>query len=257
MDIVLKEQQGKIVHLILNRAEKRNALNVAMINSLKKHFMDLNDDDSVRVIILRAHGEAFCAGADLEYLQELQKNNYEENLADSKNLAELFKLIYTHKKIIISQVQGAALAGGCGLATVCDLCYAIPESKFGYTEVKIGFIPAIVSFFLLRKVGEANTKELLLTGKIIDAANAVKIGLINEVIEADKIKDHVIQIAEKLCVETSPSSVALTKNLINEIQSLSLDDAMQLASGRNAHARATDDCKKGITAFLNKEKLKW
>lgn len=154
-------------------------------------------------------------------------------------------------------VEGAALAGGCGLATVCDLCYATVGSSFGYTEVKIGFIPAIVSFFLLRKIGEAKTKDLLLTGKIMDATRASMMGLITSVIDANEIKMHVTQIAEKLCVETSPSSISLTKNLINDIQSLNLEQAMQLASERNAQARSTDDCKRGIAAFLNKEKLKW
>ncbi len=257
MDIVLKTQLGKIVYLTLNRGEKRNALSIKMINLLKDHFTALNNDDSVRVIVLQANGDAFCAGADLGYLQQLQKNTYEENLADSHNLAELFKIIYTHQKIVISMVEGAALAGGCGLATVCDLCYATVGSSFGYTEVKIGFIPAIVSFFLLRKIGEAKTKDLLLTGKIMDATRASMMGLITSVIDANEIKMHVTQIAEKLCVETSPSSISLTKNLINDIQSLNLEQAMQLASERNAQARSTDDCKRGIAAFLNKEKLKW
>ncbi len=257
MDIVIKEQEGVIVTLILNRPEKRNALNKAVVDTLKQYFTELNEDDGVRVIILRANGESFCAGADLEYMQELQNNNYEENLADSKNLAELFTLIYTHSKIIISQVEGAALAGGCGLATVCDLCYATPGSKFGYTEVKIGFIPAIVSFFLLRKIGEARSKLLLLSGKIIDASNAWNIGLINEVIESGKIHEIVFQIAQRLASETSPSSIMLTKKLINDIQGLGLYDAMWLASERNAEARATEDCKRGIAAFLNREKLTW
>lgn len=257
MDIVLKTQHGKIVYLTLNRGEKRNALSIEMINLLKDHFTALNNDDSVRVIVLQANGDAFCAGADLGYLQQLQHNTYEENLADSHNLAALFKIIYTHQKIVISMVEGAALAGGCGLATVCDLCYATPESSFGYTEVKIGFIPAIVSFFLLRKIGEAKTKDLLLTGKIMDATQASMMGLITSVIDANEIKTQVTQIAEKLCVETSPSSISLTKNLINDIQSLNLEQAMQLASERNAQARSTDDCKRGIAAFLNKEKLKW
>ncbi len=235
MDIVLKEQQGKIVFLTLNRPEKRNALNVSMIDALKKYFKELNDDNSVRVIVLKANGEAFCSGADLEYLQQLQKNTYEENLQDSEKLASLFSLIYTNKKIVISLVDGAALAGGCGLASVCDFCFATPESKFGYTEVKIGFIPAIVSFFLLRKIGEASTKDLLLTGKIIKPEEASKIGLINEVIDKGNIQNYVLHLAEKLCIETSPSSVELTKKLINEISSLSFQEA----------------------AFLNKEKLEW
>ena len=153
MDIVIKEQKGKVVFLTLNRPDKRNAMSTELVKGLMRYFLELREDDTVRVIILRANGNVFCSGADLSYLQQLQNNSYEENIADSSSMAELFALIYTHSKLIIAQVAGAALAGGCGLATVCDLCYATPESKFGYTEVKIGFIPAIVSFFLIRKIG--------------------------------------------------------------------------------------------------------
>jgi methylglutaconyl-CoA hydratase len=257
MEILIRHQSGSIVELTLNRPEKRNALNTELVNALKSQLMQLQYDEAVRVIIISGNGEAFCAGADLAYLQQLQSFSYEENLEDSLGLAELFRLIYLHPKLIIARVEGSALAGGCGLAAVCDLCYATKESKFGYTEVKIGFIPAIVSYFLVRKIGEAKARELLLTGKIIEAPEALDRGLITGIMDAEEIKIKVSQIAEKLARETSPSSIALTKKLLAGIQHLSIDDALQLAAESNAQARGTDDCKKGIAAFLNKEKLSW
>jgi methylglutaconyl-CoA hydratase len=250
-------QENKIVYLTLNRPEKRNALSVELIEALKSNLKAFNEDETVRVIIIRASGEAFCAGADLAYLQKLQGNTYEENLQDSSGLAELFRIINTHPKLIIAQVEGAALAGGCGLATVCDLCYATPEAVFGYTEVKIGFIPAIVAFFLQRKIGDTRSRELLLTGKIINAEKALEINLITGVIESGKIEKEVYELAEKLSRETSPSSISLTKKLLSGMQHLSTDDAMAFAAGMNADARATEDCRKGIAAFLNKTKISW
>ena len=172
MEYVLTNKKGNILEIILNRPDKRNALNSEFVGELRQAFGEANADDSIRVIILKGSGKAFSAGADLGYLQQLQNNTYDENLQDSSHLMELFKLMYSHKKLIIAQVEGHALAGGCGLATVCDFIYTVPEALFGYTEVKIGFIPAIVMFFLLRKIGEAKARELLLTGTLIEATRA-------------------------------------------------------------------------------------
>src|SRR5690606_36237829 len=141
--------------------------------------------------VLNAAGEAFCAGADLAYLQQLQNFSFEENLTDSNQLKELFLNIYTHPKVVIAQVQGHALAGGCGLASICDWVFSVPEAKFGYTEVRIGFIPALVSVFLLRKLGEGAARELLLSGELIAAERAQAIGLINRVVSADKLEAEV------------------------------------------------------------------
>ncbi len=147
MDIVLYEVKERIGYLTLNRPEKRNALNFELVAALKEAFTRAENDPGVKVVVLRANGEAFCAGADLAYLQQLQQFSFEENLADSNHLKDLFLMIYQLKKVVIAQVQGHALAGGCGLATVCDFVFAVPEAKFGYTEVKIGFIPALVLVF--------------------------------------------------------------------------------------------------------------
>ena len=211
----------------------------------------------VKVVVLSGEGKAFCAGADLAYIQQLQQNTYEENLEDSRHLKELFYQIYTHPKVVIAQVNGHALAGGCGLATISDFSFAVPEAKFGYTEIKIGFVPAIVMQFLIRKIGEGRAKELLLSGKIINAKEAVAYGLINEVVEPELLENRVEEFAQELCRNNSEESMALTKKMMAELQGASLETALEYAAAQNAKARSTRDCKKGIAAFLNKEELKW
>lgn len=257
MSLVDYTVNDRVAFITLNRPEKRNALNHALVAELKKSFDRAADDAQAKVIILKANGEAFCAGADLEYLQQLQKFSLEENFQDSNHLKELFLKIYTHPKIVIAQVQGHALAGGCGLATVCDFVASVPAAKFGYTEVKIGFIPAIVTVFLLRKLGEAKAKEMLLSGDLFSADQVQRMGLINEVVEADKLEDFVQQLAKKLVDGNSAESMKLTKQLIATVPSMAIEDALTYAAEMNAKARGTDDCKKGIAAFLNKEKLSW
>lgn len=247
----------RIGTITLNRPDKRNALNAEMVSELKTAFSDLADSDQAKVIILKANGKAFSAGADLSYLQQLQENSYEENLADSTHLMELFELIYTHPKIVLAQVEGAAIAGGCGLATVCDFVFAVPETYFGFSEVRIGFIPAIVMVFLLRKVGEAKAKELLLTGSRITTEEAYKIGLVNSVYSPISIEEAVRKFATTLVVKCSGDALRLTKEMIGKVQFMPVDKALHYAAEQNAKARSTEDCKKGIASFLNKEDISW
>lgn len=248
---------NRIGTITLNRPEKRNALSYELVAELKEAFTKAEADDQVKVIVLKANGEAFCAGADLEYLQQLQKFSYEENLNDSNHLKDLFLKIYTHSKVVIAQVQGHALAGGCGLATVCDFVFAVPDAKFGYTEVKIGFIPALVMVFLLRKIGEGSAKELLLSGDLFSAESVKQMGLINQVIAPEKLEIEVEAFAKKIVESNSAQAMKLTKQMISKVQSLSVEDALQYAAEMNAHARSTDDCRRGVAAFLNKEKIRW
>lgn len=247
----------RIAIITLNRPDKRNALNEEMISELRERFHDAKEDPQVKIILLKAKGKVFSAGADLAYLQRLQQNSYEENHADSRRLMELYWQIYTHPKLVISQVEGHAIAGGCGLATICDLCFAAPEAKFGYTETQIGFIPALVSVFLTRKIGEGRARELLLTSRLIEANEAADYGLITGVEEKDKINDFVWKKAVQLCNNTSAQSIAQTKQLLADTAGLGTEEALAVAAERNAHARATKDCQKGINAFLNKEKPVW
>ncbi len=256
-EYLLYTLENRICHITLNRAEKRNALNHQLVTELKQAFKAAEADPLVKVIVLKGAGPSFSAGADLAYLQQLQKNTYEENLADSSNLMELFQMIYELDKVVIAQIEGHAIAGGCGLATVCDFSFSVPEAKFGYTEVKIGFIPAIVSVFLLRKLSESKARELMLTGKLIQAEEAKHIGLINFVENPEDIAEKVQSFATKLVERTSGESLKITKEMIGKVQSMEVGDALQYAAQMNAKARASEDCQKGIAAFLNKEKLTW
>lgn len=255
--LVTYQVKDRIAEITLNRVDKRNALNSEVVTELSKAFDQAEHDEKVKVIILKANGEVFSAGADLDYLKKLQSNTFEENLADSNLLRKLFEQIYSQPKIVIAQVQGHAIAGGCGLASVCDFIFTTPEAKFGYTEVKIGFIPAIVAIFLIRRIGEGKAKELLFSGDLIDANYAKQIGLINYISATDNIENEVKAYADKLCKTTSSQSIALTKQLLNNVQDLPLTDALDFAAEMNAHARSTDDCKNGINAFLNKKKIEW
>ncbi|MEK6780576.1 MAG: enoyl-CoA hydratase-related protein [Bacteroidota bacterium] len=257
MKLVEYSVKDRIGFITLNRPDKRNALSLELVEELNATFVLAEKDDNVKVIVLRANGEAFCAGADLRYLQKLQDFSREENQEDSRNLKELFYKIYMLSKVVIAQVQGHALAGGCGLATVCDFVYAAPEAKFGYTEVKIGFIPAIVMIFLIRKIGEQKAKHLLLSGELVGGESAIEFGLVNKIVQSEKLAEAVVDFANKLITNNSGQSMSLTKKMIGEVQSMKLEDALEYTAEMNAEARTSDDCKKGIRAFLNKEDLKW
>ncbi len=257
MNLIEYAGQNRIARITLNRPDKRNALNSQVVSELQAAFEQAAVDAQVKVIILQAHGPVFCAGADLDYLQQLQKNTYEENVQDSGQLARLFETIYTLPKVVIASIQGHAIAGGCGLATVCDFSFSVPEAKFGYTEVKIGFVPAIVSYFLVRKIGEGKARELLLSGNLITATQAQHYGMINTVVTAAELETQVTAFAQLLCDQNSAQSMALTKKIVSEIIAKPLPEAMQYAAKANAQARATEDCQRGIAAFLEKKEITW
>ena len=246
-----------LAYITLDRPEKSNALCYELVAELRVAFKTAEDDERVRVVILKANGDAFCAGADLGYLQELQANSFEQNVADSDHLKELFLQIYQMRKVVISQVHAHALAGGCGLATVCDITFAAREASFGYTEVRIGFVPAIVMVFLLRKVGEGRAKQLLLGGPVINAEQALTMGLVHYVSDKENLERDVDAFARQLIETNSTYAMAVTKQMIAKVQSLPLDEALTFASEMNAKARGSADCKRGIAAFLKKEKITW
>lgn len=249
-----EERMGIIT---LNRPEKRNALDYETVLELKEVLRLLASDLDVKVVILRSTGSVFCSGADLAHLQKLQSYSHQENLDDSLHLKDLFLQIYTMNKVVIAEVQGHALAGGCGLASVCDFVFAAERAKFGYTEVKIGFVPAIVMVFLLRKIGEGPARDLMLSGEPIPAMRAMEIGLINRVVNADELEKEVKEFASNLIRNNSGEAMSITKQLISDIQSMTLSEGLQHAAETNANARMTKDCKKGIDAFLKKQTMTW
>ena len=198
-----------------------------------------------------------CAGADLAYIQQLSQNTFEDNLEDSSHLRELFEMIHNLDKVVIAQVQGHALAGGCGLASICDFVFAVPEAKFGYTEVKIGFVPALVSVFLTSKIGETMAREMLLSARLYTAGEAQSFRLINEVVPADQLESYVRKFAADLISNNSQEAMKLTKQLFIINQGLTLNNALDEMAKMNARARSTEDCQRGIAAFLSKEKISW
>jgi methylglutaconyl-CoA hydratase len=254
--LVQFENVGKVGVLTLNRPEKRNALNDEMVAALKSQLTAIQQDENIRVVVIKGAGEAFCAGADLAYLQKLQSNSFEENLADSRSLMALFSMILQYPKPVIAQVHGPAIAGGCGLASVCDISFASPQSQFAYTEVKIGFVPAIVMVFLQKKIGEAKARELLLSGSLIDAHYAKEIGLISFVTQNTDPQVECMAYAQKMAETNSAQSMQTVKEMLFSMPN-NYSEALDYAAQKNAEARGTSDCKKGIAAFLNKEKIQW
>jgi methylglutaconyl-CoA hydratase len=248
----------RICSITLSRPDKHNALDDLMITELTSAFQSAQRDSDVKVILLKGEGESFCAGADLAYIQRLTTYDFNQNQEDSNNLMRLFLQIYTQRKPVIAVVQGNAIAGGCGLATVCDFVVASKETaRFGYTEVKIGFIPAIVLFFLVRRVGEGRARELTLRGTVISADEAFRMGLANYVVPETEIEHFGMNLALELSRNCSSSSLGLIKELLSRIHGMSVTDALSYAANLNALTRMTEDCKKGIDAFLKKEPMKW
>ncbi len=255
---LLYRQEGRKAIITLNRPEKRNALDESSIAELTTVFLAAAREPSVRVILLDAKGPAFCAGADLEYLQRIADQSLEANREDSGKLATLFRTVYELRKPVIAVVQGPALAGGCGLATVCDFILAGEKrAEFGYTEAHIGFVPAVVMPFLIRRVGEGRARELTLRANALSAREAHAIGLVSEVIPDDALQTVAQSLADALCTENSGTSLALTKELIAKLEGLNLVDALDFAANVNAAARMTPDCRQGIGNFLLHKTNEW
>jgi methylglutaconyl-CoA hydratase len=250
------ERDGEVATLTLNRPEKRNAISTPMIDDLVAALGAAEADKAVRVVILTGAGKAFCSGMDLEMLQALAKQTPEQHLADSRRMAKMFQLVYSFPKPLITAVNGAAIAGGCGLATLSDFTLAVPTAKFGYTEVRIGFIPALVSVMLRRQVGEKHARDLLLSGRIIDAAEAFRLGLVTEITPPDDLMKRAREVANML-LEASPTSLALTKRLLLRYDEERLRAEMELATQENAQIRATEDFREGLASFLEKRPPKW
>lgn len=248
---ILSSDHDSIRVLTLNRAEKRNALNDELIAALKDALRDADTDEGLRAVVIRGAGKDFCSGADLSALRKIASASYEENLEDARSLAELFLLIRKVKVPVIAAVHGRALAGGCGLATACDLVIATRSARFGYPEVKIGFVPAMVAAILRRNLGENKSFELLTQGFEFSAPEANAIGLVNAVFEDETFDVAAMEYASHYA-KVSGSAVAMTKRLLYDIDGLSFDDAIALGVETNARARMTDDCQEGIAKFLEK-----
>lgn len=253
--MVLVEQSisDGIGTIAMNRPDKRNALSTELVSALKAAFSGFESNDDVRVVILKGNGTAFCAGADLAYLQEIAKNSVLENMADSTSLMELMQGIVEFPKPVIAMVHGPAIAGGCGLATVCDVVVAGEEKGlFGYSEVKIGFIPAIVMVYLLRKIGDTQARRLILSAENISSTEAKEIGLVTYVVPDSDLEHETVSLARRMS-RNSASAMAMSKEMIAALHGMSLQAGLRYATSMNALARQTEDCKAGIQNFLSKD----
>ncbi len=247
--------ESGIATITLNRPEKRNAISFELIDDLLSALKEVELSEAI-VLILTGEGKAFSSGMDLENLKALIGRSPEQNLRDSETMVRLFRSLYEFPKVTIAAVNGAAIAGGTGLALLCDFTLAVPEAKFGYTEVRIGFVPAIVSTFLLRQVGEKHARDLLLTGRIIGAEEAARMGLINEIVAPEKLMQRARELATQL-MENSPSSLRATKQLLTDHARAELDAQIDAAVRENATIRTTADFREGILSFLEKRKPVW
>lgn len=242
------EAQG-VLTLWLSRPEKRNALNAALINALSEALEEAEASPDVRVILLRGRGPDFCAGADLAELEAMLSASPEESLADARRLGDLFLQMRTHAKPILSAVQGRALGGGCGLATASDLILAREDAEFGYPEIHLGFVPAMVTALLRRKVTESRAFELATVGQRISAAEGHRIGLVNRVFPAPTFEDGVADLARDLAGRP-PSAVSMTKRVLYEQADLTVAQGVERGAEVNVEARQTEACRNGVRAFL-------
>jgi len=249
---VLFEVNASVARITLNRPEKKNALNADLIAGVKQRLDQSNDDTSVRVVVISGAGDDFCSGADLSALQQIASASVEDNVADAQALLELFLLIREIQVPVIAAVRGRALAGGCGLATACDLVLATRSARFGYPEVKIGFVPAMVMAILRRNVSEKRAFELLTLGAEMSADEAERIGLINRVF-ADEEFDREVESFARRFEKVSRSAVRLSKKLLFQIDGMTFVDALEAGGDVNVIARMTDDCKEGVARFLSRK----
>jgi methylglutaconyl-CoA hydratase len=252
---ILVTDDGPIRTITLNRPNRRNAMTPTMQQELIAAMEEAVASDCC-VVVFAGAGEGFCSGLDLSALQEMHGKSAADHRADAERIAKLFRALYELPKPTIAAVHGAAIAGGTGIATLCDFTLAVPESKFGYTEVRIGFVPAVVSAYLALQVGDKRARDLLLTGRIFDAAEAQRLGLVTEVVPAGELANRVDDLARAL-IANSPESLTTTKQLLAAQNKAWLDTAIAAAMEANARSRETHDFREGVAAFLEKRKPVW
>lgn len=250
-EVLRVEHDGGIATLVLNRPEKRNALDTALVEALTKALAETALDPDVRVVCIRGEGPDFCSGADLAELEKVTTLGMDESVADAQRLGAVLLALRAHPRPVVAAVHGKALAGGCGLATACDLVVARDDARFGYPEVHLGFVPAMVLSILRRKVGEARAFELVIRGHRIDAHEAAEMGLVNRVVAVADFDASVATLLAELAA-LPPSGVEMTKRLFYEVDGLSVSEGIRRGAEVNALARSTEACRAGVRAFLDR-----
>jgi len=253
---ILFQPQGEVLHIYFNRPQVHNAFNATMIAELDEALTRANQDKSLRVIVLSGQGKSFCAGADLNWMKEIIHYSFQQNLEESLQLAEVLYKLYDLPKPTVAMVNGTAIGGGTGFISACDIAVASEGAKFGLSEVKIGLVPAAISPYVIRRIGEAKAREYFLTGKRISAVKAWEIGLINEVVPKDNLREKVNEII-KLLLSSGPEALASCKLLIQKVPQMSFEEAKNFTAQMIAQLRVSPEGQEGMSAFLEKRKPRW
>jgi methylglutaconyl-CoA hydratase len=254
--LVLTELDGRVGRLWLNRPEVRNAFNADMIAELRRAVRSLADDPAVRVIVLSGKGTSFCAGADLAWMRGVISFSREENLRESVDLAECLYDLYTVPKPTVARVNGPAIGGGTGFLSACDIAVASTEARFGLSEVKIGVVPAAISPYILRRIGESRARQYFLTGERFDAVTARDIGLVNMAVEPAELDGKVEEIVSAL-LSSGPGALAKAKELLTRVPGMGFEEAKRYTAEMIAALRESAEAQEGMSAFLEKRKPKW
>lgn len=250
------ERDGRVGRVWLDRPDVRNAFNAVMVGELREGFRSLAADDAVRVIVLSGRGPSFCAGADLAWMRDVARFTREENLRETLDLAECLHELYALPKPTVARVNGPAIGGGTGFVAACDIAVASTEARFGLSEVKIGVVPAAISPYVLRRIGESRARQYFLTGERFDARRAEAIGLVNAAVAPDELDARVDGIVSSL-LSSGPEALVKAKELITRVPGMGFEEAKRYTAEMIAGLRTSAEGQEGMAAFLEKRKPKW
>ncbi len=255
--LTLQTDARGVATLTLNRPEKHNAFDDRMITDLLQALDNIDQDESVRVLVLRAEGKSFCAGADLDWMRRMADYDFEQNLADARRLAQLMYRLNRLHKPVIARVQGASYGGGVGLIACCDIAIASENAIFSLSEVRLGLIPSVISPYLIVAIGSRAARRYFLGGERFDAARALQLGLVHEVVEPESLDARLEQCIDAL-LNSGPGAQAAAKELIEQVQGRAIDESLiEETARRIAEVRASDEAREGLSAFLEKRKPDW
>jgi len=255
-DTIEVARHGQVFRIWLNRPEVRNAFNSTMIRELRTAVRTAAEDAAVRVVVLSGRGTAFCAGADLNWMREVVRYSYDQNRVESQEIADFHEELYAIPKPTIARVNGTAIGGGTGFLSACDIVVASTEATFGLSEVKIGLVPAVISLYVVRRMGESRARQYFLTGERVDARRAAEIGLVNIVAEPSRLDEKTDELIQ-LLLTSGPEALAKAKELLRQVPRLSFEDAQRFSVEMIAGLRVSPEGQEGMAAFLEKRKPRW
>ena len=255
-ETLIYDVHDRVARVTLNRPHVHNAFNEVLIKELTDVFRDIEVRDDIRVAVLTGKGKSYCAGADINWMRKVKNYTFEENYADTFKLSELLYLVYSLPKPVVGRINGSAIGGGVGFVTICDIVIASSRAKFGFSEVKLGLIPACISPYIIRKCGEGNVRELFLTGERLTAEKAAAVGLVNRVVAPEELDEAVNDLVSQLA-SSGPNALKMCKDLLKNVPSMSLEQARDYTTQALAELRMSDEAQEGTAAFLEKRKPSW